>query len=171
MVAHGVATEVAHEAALGAAMVTAFGAAVDTVFTAADVSSARVLASMATVTRGGGAGTIRAIPIIPTRTTAIPTMATRTTVIRTMVIRTMVIRIMVIRITAIRTTAIRTTPIATTKIVMLALPLPRRSRRRSHAAATIAVRLTVHWGRRLATQSDYSRRIKACRLPASSMAG
>src|SRR5271165_6720634 len=112
----------------GAAMVVAPGAATVAGFTTADVFSARVLASMATATRGGGIGTIRAMPTILTRITAIPTTAIRTTATRTMAARTM----------AARTTAIRTT-----ETVILAHPQPRRSKRHSHGAATIAVRLTV----------------------------
>src|SRR5271165_4299027 len=122
----------------GGAMVVVPGAATVAGFTTADVFSARVLASMATATRGGGIGTIRAMPTILTRITAI-----RTTAIRTMAALTMAIR--------------------TTKTVILAHPLPRRSNRHSHGAATIAVRLTVHLGRRLVMRSDHSRRIKACR--------
>src|SRR5271165_1461732 len=117
----------------GAAMVVAPGAATVAGFITADVFSARVLASMATATRGGGIGTIRAMPTILTRITAIRTMAALTMAIRT------------------------------TKTVILAHPLPRRSNRHSHGAATIAVRLTVHLGRRLVMRSDHSRRIKACR--------
>ena len=49
----------------GAAMVVAPGAATVAGFTTADVFSARVLASMATATRGGGIGTIRAMPTYP----------------------------------------------------------------------------------------------------------
>src|SRR5208337_2080657 len=142
--------------ALGAATVVALGAATVAGFTAADVFSARVLASMATATHGGGIGTIRAMPTILTRITAIPTTAIRTTVISTM---------------AARTTATCTPAIRTTETVILAYPLPRRSKRHSHGAATIAVRLTAHLGRRLVMQFVHSRRIKACRLPANWTAG
>src|SRR5271165_913999 len=151
---------------LGAATVVALGAATVAGFTAADVFSARVLASMATATHGGGIGTIRATPIILTRITAIPTTAIRTTAIRTTAIRTTVIRTMAARTTATCTPAIRTT-----ETVILAHPLPRRSKRHSHGAATIAVRLTAHLGRRLVMQFVHSRRIKACRLPANWTAG
>src|SRR5271165_2561721 len=128
-------------AGAGAATVVALGAATVAGFTAADVFSARGLASMATATHGGGIGTIRATPIILTR------------------------------ITAIRTTATCTPAIRTTETVILAHPLPRRSKRHSHGAATIAVRLTAHLGRRLVMQFDHSRRIKAGRLPANWTAG
>ena len=135
-----------------------------------DVFSARVLASMATATLGGGMGTIRAMPTILTRITAIPT-----TVIPTTATRTMAARITATCTTATRTmariTATCTTAIRTTKTVILAHPLPRRSNRHSHGAATIAVRLTAHLGRRLVMQFDHSRRIKACRLPARWTAG
>ncbi len=88
----GAATVVVPGAAMvvvpGAAMVVvpgpamvALGAATVAGFTTADVFSARVLASMATATHGGGIGTIRAMPTILTRITAIPTMAIRTTAI------------------------------------------------------------------------------------------
>ena len=145
----------------GAAMVVVPGAATVAGFTTADVFLARVLASMATATRGGGIRTIRAMPTIPTRITAIPTTAIPTTAIPTTATRTMATRI-----TATCTTAIRTT-----KTVILARPPPRRSRPHSHGAATIAVRLTAHLGRRLVMQFDHSRRIKACRLPARWTAG
>src|SRR5271165_1454996 len=145
----------------GVAVVVAPGAATVAGFTTADVFSAGVMASMATATRGGGIGTIRAMPTILTRITAIRTTAIRTTAIRTTAIRT----------TATSTMAALTTAIRTTKTVILSHPLPRRSKRHSHGAATIAVRLTVHLGRRLVMQFDHSRRIKACRLPARWMAG
>src|SRR5271165_4657321 len=156
---------------LGAATVVALGAATVAGFTVADVFSARVLASMATATHGGGIGTIRATPIILTRITAIPTTAIRTTAIRTTAIRTTAIRTTVIRTMAARTTATCTPAIRTTETVILAHPLPRRSKRHSHGAATIAVRLTAHLGRRLVMQFVHSRRIKACRLPANWTAG
>src|SRR5271165_2401788 len=130
----------------GGAMVVVPGAATVAGFTTADVFSAGVMASMATATRGGGIGTIRAMPTILTRITA-----TLTTAIRTMAALTMAIR--------------------TTETVILAHPLPRRSKRHSHGAATIAVRLTAHLGRRLVMQFVHSRRIKACRLPANWTAG
>jgi hypothetical protein len=157
---HGGGSWGGHGGGSGAAMVVAPGAATVAGFTTADVFSARVLASMATATRGG-IRTIRAMPTILTRTTATRTTATRTTATRTTAIRTM----------AARTMAALTMAIRTTKTVILAHPLPRRSKRRSHGAGTIAVRLTVHLGRRLAMQFDHSRRIKACRLPARWTAG
>ena len=153
---HGGGSWGGREVAFGAVMVTALGLMVTDFTTTDGFFSAPVLASMATATRGGGIGTIRAIPIIPIRTTAIRITATHTTAIRT---------------TAIRPMATRTMAIRTTKTVLLAHPLPRRSKRRSHGAATIAVRLTVQWGRRLAMQSDHFKRIKACRLPARWTAG
>ena len=86
VVAPGAATVVVP----GPAMVVALGAATVAGFTTADVFSARVLASMATATHGGGIGTIRAMPTILTRITAIPTMAIRTTAIRTAIPTTVI---------------------------------------------------------------------------------
>jgi len=127
-------------AALGVATVAWFGVAMVTGFTAADGFSARAMVSMASAIRGGGI--IRVIPTIlihpRTTTTAIPTMAERT---------------MATRITVIRTT----------ETVILARPPPRRSKPHSHEGATITVRLTVHWVRRLAMQFDRFRPIKVYR--------
>jgi hypothetical protein len=122
----------------GAITVTLHGVATVTGFITADVFSARVLASMAMATRGGGIGTIRVIPIMltPTRTT-----------IHTMAARTMATR----------------TTIRITKTVILTRPLPRGSKSHSHGGAIIGVGLTVRSGRRLAMQFDHSRPIKVYR--------
>ncbi len=122
---------------LGVATVALLGAVTVMGFTTAGVFSARVLASMASVIRGGGIGTIRVI-LIPTRTTAIPTMAART---------------MATRITVIRTT----------ETMNLAHPLPKCSKPRLHNGAIIAVLLTVCGVRELAMRFDRSRPIKAYR--------
>jgi hypothetical protein len=125
--------------ALGVATVALFGGAADAGFTTAGVFSARVMVSLTSAIRGGGI--IRVIPIIlihlRTTATAIPTMATRTMATLTTVIRT--------------------------ETVILARPLPRPSKPHSHEGATITVRLTVRWVRRLAMQFDRFRPIKVYR--------
>jgi len=124
----------------GPVMVTSLGVGTATGLTTGDAFLPQVLASLATATRGGGMGitlTIRAIPTIPIRTMAIPIMAASTMVTHT---------------TAIRTTKTET----------LAPPPPERSKPPSHNGAIIAVRLTGFGVRRLAVQSDHSKRIKVC---------
>jgi hypothetical protein len=89
-------------------------------------------------------GTIRAIPI--TRTMMTPPMTADTM-------------------------AIPITVINTTEALILAPPLPSRSKPRSHDVVTIADRLTVCLDRRLAMQFDHFRRIRVCRLPGRLIAG
>ena len=119
--------------ALGVVTVALLGAVTVMGFTTAGAFSVRALASMTSAIRGGGI--IRVIPTtrIHPNTTAIPTMATRITVIRT------------------------------TETVILARPPPRRSKPRSHDGATIMVRLTVCWVRKLAMQFGRFRPIKVYR--------
>jgi hypothetical protein len=129
---------VAFMVAPGPVTVASLGAATLTGFATAGVFLVRVLASMALDIRGGGIGPIRVMPIIliPIRTTVIPTTAAL---------------IMGIRM------------ISLTEMVMLACLLPKRSKPNSHGAATITVRLTGCWGRKLAMQYVRSRPIKVYR--------
>ena len=126
----------------GVATVVLLGVGMVTDFTATGVFLVRVLDSSATVTLG----TAIPITLIPPRTMAIPTMTAGTM-------------------------ATRITVVSTTKGLILACLLPRRSKPRSHDVVTMADRLTVCLGRRLAVQFDRFRRIKVCRLPARWTAG
>jgi hypothetical protein len=126
----------------GVAAVVLLGVGMVTDFTATGVFLVRALDSSATVTLG----TAIPITLIPPRTMASPTMTAGTM-------------------------ATRITVVSTTEGLILACLLPRRSKPRSHDVVTIADRLTVCLGRRLAVQFDHFRRIKVCRLPARWTAG
>lgn len=109
--------------ALGPVTVPLFGTATVTGFTTAGGSfSDRVLASMDSGIRGGGMGTI-----LTMRATLIILIPIRTTATHTAV-RTSATNIMAVRTTIMATTGIRTMVTHIMETVLLARPLPRRSK-------------------------------------------